>query len=212
MRWMNVSSLLAAVALLVVDANAAAGQQWFSAWTAAPSFVLTTSMSGTSARMIVRPTISGNAVRVKLENRFGKSAVVFSAAYIGQVQSGAALVPGSNAPLTFNGKPGLTLAAGAGAYSDPFTFQVVAFMRYAISLDVATATDISGHYLGLVTNYLSMGAHAADSAGTAFTPVPDESAPNTGAAFPSYWVSAMDVASPSNTGTVVTLGDSITDG
>jgi uncharacterized protein (TIGR03437 family) len=188
-------------------------EQWFSAWTVAQGAHFATSMSGTSVRMIVRPTISGSAVRVRLENRFGQSPVMFSAAYIGQVQSGAALVAGSNTQLTFSGKPGLTLAAGAGAYSDPVTFQVAAFTRYAISLDVTTAADISAHVLGLVTNYMAMGAHAADSTAISFTAVPDDGA-NTdqGPQFPFYWVAAVDVASPSNTGTVVTLGDSITDG
>jgi hypothetical protein len=181
---MNVSLLAALVVMLLTAGQATAGQQWFSAWTAAPSFVVATAMNGTSVRMIVRPTISGSAVRVKLENRFGKSAIVFSAAYTGQVQSGAALTTGSNTPLTFNGKPGLTLAAGAGAYSDPVTFQIAAFTRYAISLDVTTASEISAHYLGLVTNYSAMGAHAVDSAGTAFNPVPQESDPSRGRGVP----------------------------
>jgi uncharacterized protein (TIGR03437 family) len=188
-------------------------EQWFSAWTVAQGGRFATPMSGTSVRMIVRPTISGPAVRVRLENRLGESPVVFSAAYIGQVQSGAELVPGSNTELTFNGKPGLTLAAGAGAYSDPITFSVAAFVSYAISLDVTTAADISAHVLGLVTNYMATGAHAADSTATSFTAVPDDDAnTNQGPQFPFYWVAALDVASSSNTGTVVTLGDSITDG
>jgi uncharacterized protein (TIGR03437 family) len=189
------------------------GQQWFSAWTAAQDQRIATSMSGTSVRMIVRPTISGTAVRVRLENRFGTSPVVFSAAYIGQVQSGAALVPGSNMQLLFNGSAGLTLARGASAYSDPLTFPVAAFTRYAISIDVTTSSDINAHSLGLVTNYMAVGAHAADSTANGFTAVPNEDAvAYDGPTFPVYWVAAVDVGSSSNTGTVVTLGDSITDG
>jgi len=198
---------------IAASGQAAADQQWFSAWTVAQAGRFPISMSGTSVRMIVRPTISGSGVRVKVENRFGQSPVVFSTAYIGQVLSGASLVPGSNTQLSFNGKPGLTLAAGTGAYSDPVAFQVVAFTRYAISLDVTTAADISVHPLGLVTNYMATGGHAADSSASSFTPVPDaEANPDQGPLFPFYWVTALDVASASNTGTVVTLGDSITDG
>jgi uncharacterized protein (TIGR03437 family) len=194
-------------------AQSSGSQRWFSAWTVAQGARLATAMSGTSVRMIVRPTIAGSTVRVKLENRFGQSAVVFSAAYFGQVQSGAELVPGSNTHLTFGGKPRLTLATGAGAYSDPVTFQVAAFTRYAISLDVTTAADISAHVLGLVTNYMAAGAYAADVSATSFTPVPDENVdPSKGAEFPFYWVTGLDVASSLSTGTVVTLGDSITDG
>jgi hypothetical protein len=77
--------------------------------------------------MIVRPTISGNEVRVKIENTLGQSPVVFSAAYIGELQAGAAVVPGSNTRLLFTGSPGLTLAPGAGAWSDPVNFHVRAF-------------------------------------------------------------------------------------
>ncbi len=151
-RWQHANSFLLTVAVIslsAVNLNAASGQ-WFSAWAAPPSVRFATPMSGTSVRMIVRPTISGNAVRVRLENRVGKSPVVFSAAFIGQVQSGAALVTGSNTELTFSGKPGLTLAPGAGQTSDALTLPIVAFTRYAISLDVTTAPDISAHNLGLV--------------------------------------------------------------
>jgi uncharacterized protein (TIGR03437 family) len=212
-RLRTISVPLAALVVAPLMAVDAAGQQWFSAWTAAPSLILRTSMNGNSVRMIVRPTIAGSAVRVRLENALGQTSVVFSAAYIGQVQSGAALAPGTNTPLTFNGRPGLTLAAGAGAYSDPLTFRVVAFTRYAISLDVTTASEISGHTLGLVTNYMAVGAHAADPTANAFTAVPNGDVnSNQGPQFPFYWVAAMDVASSSNKGTVVTLGDSITDG
>jgi len=206
-------TILVLLPLSFVNAQPSGGQQWFSAWSAAPSSVMTMSMSGTSVRMIVRPTISGTAVRVQLQNKFGQTPIVFSSAYIGQVQSGAALAPGINTQLGFNGSAGLTLAPGADAYSDPLPFQVVAFTRYAVSLDVTTALVVSGHGLGLVTNYMAVGAHAADSSASAFTAIPsDDSDPSKGPAFPIYWVATVDVESPSNTGTVVTLGDSITDG
>src|SRR5579862_2399132 len=166
-RANRIHTLLVAAVLpfLAIDAGAAGGPQWFSAWTVAQDGRLVTSMSGTSVRMIVRPAISGTAVRVKLENTLGQTPVVFSAAYIGQLQSGATVAPGSNTQLTFNGSAGLTLAPGAGAYSDPVAFPVAAFARYAVSLDVTSASDISAHALGLVTNYMSTGTHASDPSG-----------------------------------------------
>jgi lysophospholipase L1-like esterase len=189
---------------------------WFSAWTAAQAVYFPGSnLPGTgdsTVRMIVRPVISGDAVRVKLENTFGGSSVTFSSAFIGQLQSGAALVPGSNRQLTFNdGSFQVTLAPGTSIYSDPLTFAVSAFTRYAISLDVSGRPgSISGHTLGLVTNYMAAGARAADPSGAGFSivPSPDKADPQ----FPVYWVAALDVASKSATGTVVALGDSITDG
>jgi lysophospholipase L1-like esterase len=212
------AALLAAPCLLFLgsmEADARGGQQWFSAWTVSHGVRLTTPiLTGESVRMIVRPTISGNAVRVKLENTLGQFPVTFSAGYIGQLQTAAALVPGSNTPLTFSGSPDLTLAPGAGAWSDPVNFHVAAFERYAISLDVASASDISAHTTGLVTNYMATGAHAADPSADGFVPVPnlDPVVPVSNPAFPFYWVAAVDVRAPSTTGTIVAFGDSITDG
>jgi len=61
--------------------------------------------------MIVRPTISGRSLRIKLENTMGRSAVTFPAAFAGRLASGSAVVPVTNTKLTFNGKESLTLAA-----------------------------------------------------------------------------------------------------
>ncbi|HVN77308.1 MAG TPA: DUF4185 domain-containing protein [Thermoanaerobaculaceae bacterium] len=202
-------------AALATPAAVAGGDtQWFSAWTAPPVERLTTpAMGGTSVRMVVRPTVSGDAVRVTLENALGRGAVVFASAYIGRILDGAALVPGSNSRLTFGGHPGLTLAAGAGATSDPLPFPVEAVGRYAVSLDVTSASDISAHSLGLVTNYMTAGAHASDETGAGFAPVPNnDRGTSEGPTFPFYWVTALDVRSGATTGTIVALGDSITDG
>jgi hypothetical protein len=171
----------------------------------------TPEVSGSTVRMLVRPTIAGSHLRVKVENTMGQAEVVFSAAYIGVSDSGAAVVPGSNRQLTFGGQAGLTLAPGEGAYSDPVRFHVRAFERLALSLDVVSASDISAHQVGLTTNYFAPGARAADTAAAGFAPVPEFLPLNAGN-LPFYWVAAVDVQSPSTTGTVVLFGDSITDG
>jgi lysophospholipase L1-like esterase len=216
-RWSLVLILVAAPLPLLfggIDADARGGQQWFSAWTVSHGARLTTPvLTGDSVRMIIRPTVSGNAVRVKLENTLGQSPVAFSAAYIGTLQAGAAVVPGTNTPLTFNGSPALTLAPGSGAWSDPVSFHLTAFERYVISLDVSLASDISAHSLGLVTNYMAAGAHAADPGADGFVAVPNlDTGATAGPSFPFYWVAAVDVEAPSTTGTIVAFGDSITDG
>src|SRR5205807_1294769 len=72
---------------------------WLSAWTAAQGYRVPSPMNNASIRMIVRPTLSGTAVRVKIENILGQHPATFSAVYIGKVQSGAAVVPGSNKQL-----------------------------------------------------------------------------------------------------------------
>src|SRR5688500_14184922 len=119
-------------------------------------------LSNSTVRMIVRPTIDGTAVRIKLENTIATTPVTFAAAYIGVLDQGAELVSGSNKQLKFAGEAGVTLAPGAGIYSDVVTFPVRAFQRLAISLDVQSAVEISTHALGLATGYYAPG-HAAKS-------------------------------------------------
>lgn len=204
------------VAWLLPAADAIAqggGPRWFSAWTVAHNLRQTSpSLGDSTVRMIVRPTISGGSVRIKLENTVGQSRVTFSGAFIGVSDSGASVVPGTNTKLTFNSGTSLTLEPGAGAWSDPATFDVRAFQRFAVSLNVASASDISTHTLGLATNYHAPGSRAAEFSGSGFTPVPSIAPGTTVDAFPFYWLAAVDVMSASAAGTVVPFGDSITDG
>jgi lysophospholipase L1-like esterase len=89
---------------------------------------------------------------------------------------------------------------------------VKAFQGLVVSLDVASAFDISTHTLGLTTNYYVPGSRAPVVSATGFTPVPPRAAGTTVDAFPFYWLAAVDVMSASSTGTIVAFGDSITDG
>lgn len=167
-------------------------------------------LSNSTVRVIVRPTIDGTAVRIKLENTIATTPVTFAAAYIGVLDQGAALVPGSNKQLTFGREAGLTLQPGAGAYSDAVPFPVLAFQRLAISLDVQSANEISTHALGLATSYYASGHTAKSETAAGFVPLPAMA--QDVQAFPVYWVTAVDVTSTAASGAIVALGDSITDG
>ena len=213
---MRISSIIA-VGLLVTLAGCVTNQKvgekgWFSAWGMSHNARATTpAMSGRTVRMILMPSISGNSVRVKLENTMGEAPVIFSGAYIGVAGERAAVQEKSITRLTFAGKPGLSLAVGHGAYSDPVPFKVNAFQKLSLSLDVQSAADISTHHVGLRTNWSAAGARASDPSAAGFEPLPEIPALNTGQ-WPFYWVAALDVHSPETTGTIVLFADSITDG
>jgi hypothetical protein len=213
---MKIAGIIA-VGLLITLAGCATSQKvgekdWFTAWAMSHNARATTpAMSGRSVRMILMPSISGNSVRVKLENTMGESPVVFSGAYIGVASEGAAVQEESINRLTFGGKPGLSLLAGQGAYSDPVPFKVNAFEKLSRSLDVESAADISMHHLGLRTNWSAAGARASDPSAAGFEPLP-EIPPLNGGQWPFYWVAALDVRSPETDGTIVLFADSITGG
>ena len=209
-RLLVTAFALVALVLCPHDALAQGQARWFSAWTVSHNARQTMpALDGSTVRMFVRPTMSGNSVRIKLENTLGQAPAIFAAAFIGVAGDGAAVRPGTNKKLTFNGRADLTLEPGAGAWSDPVAMNVKAFERLTVSLDVASASDISAHTLGLVQNYMALGSHAADVSSAGFTAVPPGgNIPG----FPFYWLAALDVMSASASGTIVAFGDSITDG
>jgi lysophospholipase L1-like esterase len=215
-RTARVLTLLALLIMILRPATHAAAQgtpQWFSAWTVSHNVRETVpALSDSTVRMIVRPAISGTSLRVKLENTLGRGPVVFSGAFIGVADAGASVVPGTNTKVTFNGGTSLHLAPGAGAWSDPVALDVKAFQRLTVSLNVDSASDISTHTLGLTTNYYAPGRRGAEASGSGYIPVPQQAAGTMVDAFPFYWLAAVDVLSPSASGTVVAFGDSITDG
>jgi lysophospholipase L1-like esterase len=209
-RSLTVFGILSLVAFAPASAFAQAQARWFSAWTVSHNARQTMpDLSNSTVRMFVRPTVSGTSVRVKLENTLGQMPVSFSSAYIGLADTAASLVAGSNKRLTFSGRTNLTIAPGEGAWSDPVALEVKAFQRLAVSLDVSSASDVSTHTLGLVTNYTAQGSRAADVSGAGFAAVPPGgNVPG----YPFYWLAKVDVMSSLASGTIVAFGDSITDG
>src|SRR5262245_13064717 len=149
-----VFAILCIVLLSPAAVFAQAQARWFSAWTVSHNARQTMpDLRNSTVRIFVRPTIAGTSMRVKLENTLGQTPVSFSSAFIGVADSGASLVAGSNKRLTFTGRTNLTIAPGEGAWSDPVVMEVKVFQLLAVSLDVSSASDISTHTLGLLTNF-----------------------------------------------------------
>jgi len=165
-------------------------------------------------RMIVKPELWGQRMRLRFSNAFGQKPVTFDGAFLGLQASGAALTPGSNRPVTFAGKKSVTIPPGGQIWSDPVTLSWVSNpqapelmgRKIAVSFHVASETGPpTWHAKALQTSYMT-----APGAG-ALGELEDESA------FPSsttswFFLDAMDVQAPANTRLVVCFGDSITDG
>jgi lysophospholipase L1-like esterase len=202
-----------AAAAVIATALSAQEPRWFSAWAAAHNVGLVVDgLNGASVRLIIRPTLSGQSLRVKFSNIRGNTPAVFSAAFIGVAGSGAAVVPGTSRRLTFRGAQALTLAPDESGWSDPVPFDVHAFQRLAVSLDITSASDVSMDTLALVTTYRAAGHRAADASGDGFAPIPPNAPDSRVDEYPMYWLAALDVESPSAAGTIVAVGDSWIDG
>src|SRR6185369_1362833 len=204
-------AVVAGLALLLASGTAArqaapTSERWVTAWGTSQSGLGTGAVSNTTVRMIARVTISGQAVRIRLDNTFGSSPLVIGKAYVGHRIQGAAVAPGSNRPITFNQSAGVTIPVGGSVTSDPVPMNVLAQQDLAVSLHIPGADVRSSQHGGAqVTSYLAPN-------GTGDVASEDAAKPFTGTTTSMFWLKAIDVSSSSSTGSIVAFGDSITDG
>src|SRR5271167_4268554 len=75
------------VVFFVVEVSGRAQEKrgnWVVAWTTSMvGLAQNVTLTDATVRMIVRPTISGNAVRVRLDNTFGTAPLTIGAGYVG---------------------------------------------------------------------------------------------------------------------------------
>src|SRR5215470_11433371 len=78
----------------------------------------TTSANDQTFRLIVRPNLWGERVRIRFSNFFGPQAVTLDGIYIGLQASAGAVVPGTNQRVTFGRGVSVTLPPGQSVWSD----------------------------------------------------------------------------------------------
>ena len=157
-----------------------------------------------TVRMIVRTSVGGRSVRVRLSNAFGAATVSIGSAHLALHESGSAIVKATDRALTFSRKPTATMYAGQVLISDPIDMTVAPLSDLVVSLYIANDAGVpTGHTFGLRPTYVS-----ATGDFTGATTI--ESVATTTQSY--YWLTGVDVLAPAEAGTLVTFGDSITDG
>ena len=158
-------------------------------------------------RQIVRTSVGGEKVRVVASNVFGTEPLDIGAARLALRTTGSTIDPTSVRTLTFSGRSVTTVLAGAVAISDPITLEVPAIADLAIDFylpgnTASRMSPLTTHSRSLNTNYLST---AGDHTGE--TDIPVQTLTESW-----FFLSRVEVTAPANTGVVVAIGDSITDG
>lgn len=162
-------------------------------------------LTDVTVRNVVHTSIGGTGLRVRLSNAKGDKALVFDSAYVGTSAGGAAVVPGSNRRLTFNGgDTTVSIPPGATALSDPLPGQVAPQQTLAVSLHVSGSSGkLTAHNRTMQSTFKSRtGDHAADESADAF---------GTQSAV-WFFLDGVTVEVPGQAQSVATLGDSITAG
>jgi hypothetical protein len=155
--------VLAIAALPVPAAFAGNGNEhWVATWSTAlhepnlgPPGLANSGFSNQTLREIVHTSVGGDRVRVRLST-FGARALLIGAAHIALRDVGAAIVPGSDRPLTFSGQLSVTIPPGAVVLSDPVDLDVPALGDLVVSIFVPGSTGpATWHFVALQTSYIS---------------------------------------------------------
>jgi lysophospholipase L1-like esterase len=225
-RILAILSLIVAIASPV---SAQPGQKWVATWAASvhgpypagnPSaqpdltYAFPDAAQGAvdqSFRLIVKPDLWGDRVRIRLANTFGTHSITFDQIYVGVAATGGNIVKGTNRVVLFSGRASVAIAPGVSTYSDAVDLKLAAGAltegrKLTVSFHVTGPTGpMTWHAKALQTSYLS--GHRSGS----HTKAEDDAAfPYTTTSW--YFLDAVDVMAPASTVVVCAFGDSITDG
>lgn len=184
-------------------------EHWVATWAAAPQSPDNRAKlppelaQDFTLRQIVRVSMGGSELRVRLSNSFGTEPLRIASAHIAHARSsGGVTDPASDRPLLFNGRPDVVIPAGATYVSDPVALSTKALASLAISLYLQQApTQQTAHVASHSTSYYVAGNHVADAVLT-----------NAGQFEHWFQLQGIDVAGEFPARTIVAFGDSITDG
>ena len=158
--------------------------------------------SDATFRMVTRLSAGGTTLRLRLSNEASATPLRLGAVHVALAGDDGALVAGSDQVVTFEGNSAPVIPAGAPLLSDAVAMKVAPFAHVVVSIYVpGDLTHLTGHPLGVATTRAvpgdQTGATALDAGVSTMM---------------RYILAGIDVSGGAATSTIVTFGDSITDG
>ncbi|MFD1364086.1 SGNH/GDSL hydrolase family protein [Actinoplanes sichuanensis] len=175
---------------------------WIRSWATSPQMTDAV-FADVTLRQEIRISGGGRRVRIRLTNEYGTAPLTVGAGRLGLATAGGGIAPGSDRVLTFGGRAGVVIPAGAPVLSDPVDLPVSALARLSVSLYLPNRVEAcTGHDMPLDTGWVIPGDAVAEAA------LPGDAEP-----LPAWaLVSAVEVLPDEPAGVVVVLGDSRVDG
>ncbi|MCX2948714.1 GDSL-type esterase/lipase family protein [Lentzea sp. NEAU-D7] len=201
-RNLAIASTVLAVAALLTPAALADRPVWFTSWAQSQQNLAPVTLHDQSMRMITRLSQGGSAVRIRVQNTFGRQPLTIDRTTVA-LSAGGAAVEGTR-DVTFGGRRAVTIPAGGEMWSDRTSLNTVPDTDLAVSMHVAGEVVPGRHDAAFRDNYLTppgSGDHTTGQ-GAAYTQTVQST----------YLVSAVDVFNPRLKGTVVPFGSSVVDG
>jgi lysophospholipase L1-like esterase len=193
-----------------VRAASQIGAHWVASWAASPeppSWLSPVSLRGfdrQTLRQVIWTSVGGSMVRVQFTNLYGTRPLRIGAAGVALDPTGSARTAGAGIRLTFGGRTSVTIPPAAEVTSDPAQMAVAPLSDLAVSMEFSAPTGpATTHLAAEQLNGIARGDHVSAAPGVPFT----------GATSSYFFLDRVSVlAAPAVHGTVVALGDSLTDG
>ena len=187
----------------------ATAQGWIGTWATAPQTVVKSfmpynnNMSNRSVRQVVKVSIGGDMIRLKLSNIYSTEPVVIRSIYIAHAKDSFAIDPKSAKYLKFSNQYKVTIPAGKSITSDALPYNLKPLQRLAITINYTSAPTVPTVHMGSrTTSYIMKGVTNAHS--------------NFEKAFrENHWynISGIDIYTMNNNmSAIAIIGNSITDG
>ncbi|MEU6660962.1 SGNH/GDSL hydrolase family protein [Streptomyces sp. NPDC046821] len=182
---------------------------WSGSWSAAPAGAEPGTevygLAGRSVRNVVHTSIGGTSARITFSNLFGQQplSITHASVAVAAGPDNPAAAPGTLRRLTFGGNTSVVIPPGAQTVTDAVRMRVPHDADMLISSYSPTPSGpVTFHPQARQISYVAQGDRTEEALGASYT----ETTP--------YWryVSALDVLSNESVGTVVVIGDSLTDG
>lgn len=199
--------------LLFTAAFSSPGQQmrsWVGSWACSqqipePANALPAdNLRNATLRQVVHLSAGGSAIRIHVSNAFGVAPLHLLSVHVARPVSNAsaAIDRATDRALTFAGQSDVIIPSGAEYVSDPLPYAVKAGADLSISIHYEDAPQQeTGHPGSRATSYVLQGDQVAAADLPAAKKVDHW-----------YQLSGVDVAAGQGAFSIVTLGDSITDG
>jgi lysophospholipase L1-like esterase len=208
MTWMCAAG--SAVGICAQSPQSTMARIWVASWGASqqvpePQNALPAEyLSDSTVRQIFHLSLGGPALRVHLSNAFGTEALYVSTVHIARpVSPGSSSIDAaSDRPLTFGGSGEAVIRPGAELISDPVEYVMAPLADLAVTFHLQSPpAGQTGHPGSRATSYLLHGNVVSAAVLADSKPVDHW-----------YQISEIDVQAEPGSGSVVVLGDSITDG
>ena len=161
-------------------------------------------------RMVARVSAGGTSIRIRLSDVFSSQVAQIGHVTVGTQMNGGSTLEAAPVTVTFGGAQAVTVPAGTEVASDPVQFTVAANTRLLVSIYIAAGAQLAQaprHDYADETEYNHLGGDVTEA----------QYYPTSNTFSFTTLLSGIDVlaaapSAPALAGTVVAVGDSITDG